>query len=300
MNYESTSYKIFKSCNIIVLFVLVVVMIFPYVNVLALALNDAKDSQFGGITFYPRVFTLNNFQVLLENGDVINATLISIFRVVAGTALALFVQYACAYAFMIRDLKGKTTILIFLIIPMYFSGGLIPQYLLYSQMHMLNNFLVYILPISFSLYNMVIIRSYLYSIPDSLAESARIDGANEFTIMMRIYVPLSMPIIAVLALWTAVGHWNDWTTTLYFVTDRDLYTLQYILMQILREGERVAKLMEEAIRMGIADGMSQQQAVTPAAIRSANIIITTIPIVIVYPFLQKYFVKGITLGAVKE
>lgn len=300
MNHESVSYKIFKSFNIVALFVLVVIMIFPYINVLALAFNDAKDSQLGGITFYPRIFTFDNFKVLLENKEMINATIISVVRVVLGTAFALFVQYACAYAFTIKGLKGKGFILMFLIIPMYFSGGLIPQYLLYSKMHMLNNFLVYILPISFSLYNMVIIRSYLYSIPESLAESARMDGANEFTIMMKIYVPLSMPIIAVLALWTAVSHWNDWTTTLYFVTDRDLYTLQYILMQILREGERVAKLVEEAIRSGMADGMSQQQVVTPAAIRSANIIITTIPIVIVYPFLQKYFVKGITLGAVKE
>ncbi|MBP3961523.1 carbohydrate ABC transporter permease [Paenibacillus lignilyticus] len=300
MSHESNAYKLFKYGNISLLFILVVAMIFPYVNVLAIAFNDPMDSQFGGITFWPRVFTIDNFKVLLQNKDVITATGISVLRVIIGTLIALVVQYMCAYAFTIKDFKGKAVVLMFLMIPMYFNGGLIPQYLLFSKMHMLNSFLVYVLPVSFSLYNMVIIRSYLYSIPGSLAESARIDGANEFIIMFRVYVPLSMPIIAVLALWSAVGHWNDWTTTLYFITDKHLYTLQYILMQILREGERVTKLMEEAIRMGTMGATSSPRQMTPAAIRAANIIITTIPIVIIYPFLQKYFVQGITLGAVKE
>lgn len=299
MKYESVSYKLFKIGNIAALAVIVVVMIFPYANVLAYAFNDAMDSRFGGITFYPRVFTLANFRVLFANDDITLAIVISVLRVVIGTIVALFVQYTCAYAFTLKGIKGRGLILILLIVPMYFSGGLIPTYLLYSKLHLLNSFMVYVLPISFSLYNMVIIRSYLYSIPESLAESARIDGANEFIIMLRIYAPLSLPIIAVLALWTAVGHWNDWTTTLYFITDRKLFTLQYILMQILQEGERIAKLLEESLKRGVDIGSVRQQT-TPAAIRSANIIITTLPIVLVYPFLQKYFVKGITLGAVKE
>jgi putative aldouronate transport system permease protein len=140
----------------------------------------------------------------------------------------------------------------------------------------------------------------LYTIPESLAESARMDGANEFKIMLRVYVPLSMPILAVMALWTAVFHWNDWTTTLYFVTDRNLFTLQYILMQVLKESERMASLFQEAIRSGLVSNVNTQAQVTPEAIRAANIIITTLPIVLVYPFLQKHFVKGVTLGAVKE
>lgn len=280
--------------------VLVMVMIFPYLNVLALAFNDADDSKFGGITFFPRKFSLTNFEILLGSRDVIRATVVSVLRVVIGTAIALFVQYTCAYAFTIREMRGKATVLMFLMIPLYFSGGLIPQYLLFSKLHLLNNFLVYVLPVSFSLYNMVIIRAYLRTIPDSLAESARIDGANEFRILRSIFVPLSMPIIAVLALWSAVGLWNDWTTTLYFVTDKDLYTLQYILMKILRESEQIMKLIEEAMRKGALAGVDSSKLITPAALKSANIIVTTVPIVIVYPFLQKYFVQGITLGAVKE
>lgn len=300
MNHESLTYRIFKVGNASLLVLIVVAMVFPYLNVLAYALNDPMDSQFGGLTFYPRELSLANFEMLLSNSAIIQSTIISVLRVVIGTAFALLIQYTSAYAFTLKGLQGKGILLIFLMIPMYFGGGLIPVYLLYSKMHLLNNFLVYILPVSFSLYNMVIIRSFLYTIPDSLAESARIDGANEFVIMLRIYVPLSMPILAVMALWTAVYHWNDWTTTLYFVTDQKLNTLQYILMQILKEGERMASMFQEAIRAGIASGANTQPQVTPQAIRAANIILTTIPIVIVYPFLQKHFVKGITLGAVKE
>lgn len=297
---KSISSKIFRAINATLLFIIVAVMIFPYLNVLAYAFNDAGDSQFGGITIYPRVFTLENFRVILANSEIIHATIISILRVIVGTLFALIIQYTSAYAFTLKNFKGKTAILMFLMIPMYFGGGLIPTYLLYSKLHMINNFLVYILPVSFSLYNMVIIRSYIYSIPDSLGESAKIDGANDFFVMTKVYVPLSMPILAVMALWTAVGHWNDWTTTLYFVTDRNLYTLQYILMQILKEGERVAKLVEEALIAGRQIDTAAQSRMTPQAIRYANIIITTVPIVIVYPFLQKHFVNGVTLGAVKE
>ncbi|SDX63575.1 carbohydrate ABC transporter permease [Paenibacillus sp. CF384] len=300
MNHESTSYKVFKVANIVFLSVLVFIMVFPFLNVLAYAFNDPLDSQFGGITIYPRVFTFNNFMLLFQNQEVIHALWISLCRVAAGTTLAVLVQYACAYAFTLKDVTGRGALLIFLIIPMYFNGGLIPTYLIYSELHVSNTFWVYILPVSFSLYNMVIIRSYLFTIPDSLGESARIDGANDFTIMTRIYMPLSMPIIAVMTLWTAVYHWNDWTTTLYYVTNHKLFTMQYILMQILKEGERVAKLMEEALMKNITVVSSGQPHITPQAIRSANIIVTSIPILIIYPFLQRFFVKGITLGAVKE
>lgn len=298
MHYESTSYKIFKIINAILLCVIVFIMIFPYLNVLAYAFNDSVDSQLGGITLFPRKFTLDNFRILFQNPDLPNAIIVSILRVSIGTIFALIVQYSCAYAFTLKDLKGKKYFLIFLMIPMYFGGGLIPVYLLYSKMGLINNFLVYVLPVSFSLYNMVIIRTYLYTIPDSLRESAMLDGANELVILAKIYVPMSLPIIAVMALWTAVGYWNDWTTTLYFVTNHKLYTLQYILMRILKEGEDIARMVQESLIQG--RGAVVRARVTPQAIRNAEIIFTTLPIVILYPFLQKYFVKGVTLGAVKE
>lgn len=299
MNYRSTPYTVFKIMNIVLLSILVLAAVFPYVNAIALALNDPVDTMKGGITVFPRVLTFENFKILIRDPLIANAAMISVFRVAIGTTLALIVQFTCAYAFIIKGVKWRNAILMFLMLPMFFGGGLIPIYLLYSRLGLLNNFWVYVLPISFSLYNTVIIRTYLYTIPDSLAESARIDGANEILIMLKIYIPLSMPIIAVIALWAAVGHWNDWTTTLFFVTNRRLFTMQYMLMQILKEGERLAQLFQDAVRMGIMmEGRSQPM--TPQAIRAANIIITTLPIIMIYPFLQKYFVKGIVLGAVKE
>lgn len=300
MSYDSFSYRLFRLFNTGFLIVIVIIMLFPYLNVLAYSLNDGLDSQFGNITIFPRVPTLENFRVLLSDPLISRAFVVSVARVVVGTLFALVVQFSCAYAFTMKGIRGKKFILLFLMFPMYFGGGIIPIYLLYSKLHLLNNFLVYVLPVSFSLYNMVIIRSYLYSIPESMGESAKLDGANEITIMIRIYIPLAKPILAVITLWTAVNHWNDWVTTLYYVTNSKYFTLQFVLMQVLREGERIAQLLRQAIEMGIAIGEQQQAKMTPQALKAAQIILTSLPIVLVYPFLQKYFVKGITLGAVKE
>ncbi|AEE97828.1 carbohydrate ABC transporter permease [Mahella australiensis] len=299
MTYTSTGYKIFKCINIILMIIVAVVMIFPYLNVLANAFNDGLDTAMGGITIFPRKPTLENFRVLLSDNSLTRAAVISVLRVLSGTVVALFVQFTAAYVFTKKDLWGRNGLLMFLIIPMFFNGGLIPQYLLYSKIGLLNNFLVYILPTAFSFYNMIIIRTYLNTIPDSLKESARLDGANEFVILARIILPLSMPIVATITLWTAVAHWNDWTTTLYFVTKTRLYTLQYILMQLLKESERIAKMMQEAQEMGLNVNNVQIRS-TPEAIKAAQVVITTLPIIIVYPFLQKYFIKGVMIGAVKE
>ncbi len=299
MKYDSLSYKVFSVFNTVFLLLISAIMIYPYINVLAYALNDGMDAARGGIGLFPRVFSLENFRVLLNNSEIIRAAGVSVARVVLGTGIALAVQFSCAYAFTKKDLKWKNAILIYLMIPMFFGGGIIPVYLLYSRMNLLNNFLVYILPVGFSLYNMVIMRTFIYTIPESLEESAKLDGANDIIILARIIVPLCLPILATIGLWTAVGHWNDWTTTLYFVTRPRLFTLQYILMQVLKESERIIKLIQEAAEAG-RDMSNVQISVTPRTIQSAQIIVTTIPIVLVYPFLQKYFIKGINLGAVKE
>ncbi len=276
-------------------------MVFPYINVLANALNDGLDAARGGITLYPRVPTFENFRVLLSNSNIAKAAGISVSRLLLGTAFALIVQFSCAYVFTKKTLKWKNVLLIYLMIPMYFGGGLIPVYILYAKIHLLNNFLVYVLPVSFSLYNMVIIRTYLYTIPESLEESAKLDGANDMVVMLRIILPLSKPILATVGLWTAVSHWNDWTTTLYFVpTNSGLYTLQYILMKVLKESESITKLMQEASQNNLSISTNARKTVTPDTVKAAQIIITSLPIILVYPFLQKYFIKGVTLGAVKE
>jgi len=181
------------------------------------------------------------------------------------------------------------------------SGGLIPGYILFSNIGLLNSFWVYVLPGLWNFYNVIIIRSYIQSsISDSIIEAARIDGAYEWTLFSRIVMPLCKPILATIVLWVAVGSWNEWTSTLYYIQNPDLYTLQYKLMQTLKESERLTALLQEAVRNGgDIESIARRMKVTPESIQSAQIIVVTLPIIAVYPFLQKYFVKGITLGSVK-
>lgn len=295
---ESFSRKLFCVFNVVFMLLMCVTILFPYINTLAKSLNDGADTARGGIVLLPRIFTWKNYETVLSDPNIVRAFFISVAVVVLRTLLTLFITFIAAYAMMYRNLLGRNFIMFFFLIPMYFGGGLITQYILYSDLKLLNNFLVYIIPGCFGVYNMIIMRSYLHSIPNSLCEAATIDGANDFTIAFRIMLPLSKPVIATVGLWTAVATWNNWTTTLYFVTKKELFTLQYVLMQVLKEAEKIAAIIKEAAMQGII--LEMELEVTSVAIQSAQLMITTLPIVLVYPFLQKYFIKGTTLGAVKD
>ena len=297
MIYRTRAYRVFTVFNIAFMLIICVVILFPYVNVLAKSLNESKDTMLGGLTVYPRKPTLENYQILLSDPTLIRSLWVSIARVASGTILALLVQYSAAYAFSQRRLVGRTGFLLYLVIPMFFSGGLIPTYILYARISLLNSFWVYILPTAFSMFNMVIIRTYLYTIPDSLTEAAKMEGAGHGRIVLHIMIPLSMPIIATITLWMAVAHWNDWVTTLYFVTKPKLHTLQYILMQMIRETDRIIKMIQYALMEGIES--KANVPTTPEALKAAQVIVTTLPIIMVYPFLQRYFIKGIMIGSVK-
>lgn len=295
---DSVSRKIFYICNIIFFIILSVSVLFPYLNILAKSLNEGKDTALGGITIFPRKFTLENFTMILTDKAFGRAFFVTVCIVLIGTGLQVFVQFSAAYVFTSRKFIGHKVLLYLFMIPMYFGGGLIPQYILYSEMGMLNNYLVYVLPGCFSVYNMIIIRSYLNTIPPSLAESAKVDGANDLKIAFQIIFPLAKPVLATVALWAAVGLWNNWTTTLYFITDKDMYTLQYVLMQVLKEANKVQTILQEAAMRG--ESLDIEVKVTSEAVKSAQLIVSTVPIIITYPFLQKYFIQGITLGAVKD
>lgn len=296
---EPISRKIFNVFNILFMCALVVVMVFPYLNILAKALNNGEDTAMGGITIFPREFTWENFKTVITDSAFPLAAFVSVLRTLAGTLIALVVQFLAAYAFTHKDFYGKNGILMFLMIPMYFGGGLIPCYIYFSNTGLLNNWALYLLPSAFSLYNMIIIRSYMETLPVGLTEAAYLDGANDFQVFTRIITPLCKPILATVALWSAVGHWSDYATTMYYFTDKKKFTLQYLLYQVLKETEKIEKMMQEALMRGDAM-INFDQMVTPESVRCAQIIITTIPIVICYPFLQKYFIQGVTLGAVKD
>ena len=299
MKKESFSRKVFNVFNILFMCALVAVMIFPYLNILAKAFNQGEDTAMGGITIWPRFFTWENFDAVVEDSAFPRAAFVSVVKTVVGTAIAVVVQFLAAYVFTNKELYGKNGLLMFLMIPMYFGGGLIPCYIYFSNTGMLNNWALYLLPGAFSLYNMIIIRSYMETLPESLKDAAYLDGASEFQVLTRIITPLCKPILATVALWSAVGHWSNYTTTMYYFTNKKLYTLQYLLYQVLKETEKIEAMLKEAAMRG-EELIGVQNALTTESIRCAQIIVTTIPIVICYPFLQKYFIQGVTLGAVKD
>lgn len=302
MTKQSVPYRIFYFFNTLFMIVLIIVMLFPYAHTLAKAFNDAADTAMGGLLVIPRKWTLNNFKPLLKDAAVSRGFVISVFSVIGSVIVSLFFDFTAAYAMTKKDLYGRTAIIWFLLIPRYVSGGLIPSFILYSRLGMLNTFWMYVIPGAFSLYNMVIIRTFINStIPSSLRESARLDGASEWRVLMRIIIPLCKPIIATVSLWTAVSAWNNWTVCLYYITRKNLFNLQYLLVQVLKEQDRLQALLQAALETGedITE-LQEKIKVTPDSIQAAQIIITSIPIILVYPFLQKYFIKGVMIGAVKD
>jgi len=298
---EGKAYASFKILNTVIMLCVVLVTLVPYLNVLAKSLNDGTDSMRGGITIFPRVFTMENFKILLNDANMYRAFLVTVAKVIVFVAGSVIVQFMAGYALSRKNLWGLKAVNIYFLIPMYMIGGVIPNYILYSNINLLNSFWVYIFPGLWNFYNVIIIRSYMQSsISDSIIEAARIDGASEWTNFSRIVMPLCKPILATIILWTAVGSWNEWTSTLYYVQNPDLHTLQYKVRQTLKESERITALIQEAIARGEdAQKVAGQMKVTTESMQAAQVIVVTIPIICVYPFLQKHFVKGVTLGAVK-
>lgn len=296
---ESVGYRVFQVFNTLLMIGLAIVFIFPYLNTLAKSLNEAADSARGGLTIYPRVFTIENYRTLFADGDIPIAAIVSVSSVLISVVLSIIVQFGAAYALSKKSFPGKNFFSTLFMIPMFISAGLVPVYVLISKMGLLNNFWVYIVPTLFSFYNVIIIRTFIQStIPASLEESALIDGANELTIFAKMIIPLSKPILATVALWVMVGRWNDWTTPLYYIRKPSLFNLQYIMMQMVKESERLQQLQQAAIESGQAVDSVQMKTSSDGLI-AAQVMVTTIPIICVYPFLQKYFVKGIMIGSVK-
>lgn len=285
--------------NTVFMIFLSIIFIAPYINILAKSFNAAKDTMLGGLTFWPRQWSLDNYSVVLGDKTTWTGFTISVLRVIVSSAVALFVNYMTAYALLKKGLPGKRFIVLFFSIPMFITGGLISEYIWYPKFGVYNTFWVYVFPSAFSFYNMVIIRTYLQGIPESLLESARLDGAGELTILVKIMLPLSMPIVATILLWTAVANWNDWTSTLYFVENQDLFTLQYNMQMAIKQTETVQQMIANALESGRPLGDIDAD-ITAESIQAAQLIVTTLPIIVIYPFLQKYFMSGVMIGSVKE
>jgi len=279
---------------------IMIVTLYPFLNMIALSFNDALDSVMGGIRLWPRVFTLYNYENIFRNPHIVNATVISVLRTVIGSFTNLFACLCLAYALSRKEFILRFAFLKILVFSMYIYSGLIPFFLLMRFLGFLNSFWVYIIPGMVSAFNVIIFRSYIESaIPDSLIESARLDGASEFLVLFRIVCPLSLPVIATVMLWNSVGQWNSWFDAMLFNnTSQHLSTLQYELQKVLQQTIQVQSITDTA--RAAAEMAQRGQTTTPQATRAAMTIVATAPILLVYPFVQKYFIHGLTIGGVKE
>ncbi|GGJ38686.1 carbohydrate ABC transporter permease [Deinococcus roseus] len=277
-----------------VMVLVVIVTLYPFLNVLAVSLNSSSDTVKGGVTIFPREFTLDNYRTIFNFGSIPRAFLTSILRTVIGTVTSLLACSMVAYVLSRKDFMFRNFLSRYLAITMYISGGLIPFFILIRDLHLMNTFTVYILPGLVNVFFIFMIRSFIDGLPYELQESAKLDGANDFTIFWRVILPLCKPVLATAALFIAVGQWNSWFDTYLFNgSNPDLTTLQFELMKILQS----TQTGQDAVNGN--DMAKQMQQVSPESIKMAITMVTTIPILLVYPFLQRYFVAGMTLGAVK-
>lgn len=285
-----TAFTVF---NVVFMIVFVVITLYPVLNTLAISLNDGTDALKGGIYLVPRKFTWKNYTTVLQKNNLMTGVLITVARTVIGTLLALVMNAILAFIVSRPKFLFRKQLSLFWVITMYVNGGLIPTFILYKNLHLTNTFWVYVVPGVIGAFNMLVIRTYMNGLPDSLVESAQLDGAGYTTIFVKIISPLCKPVYATVALFVAVGQWNSWfDAMLYNRMSGEYTTLQYELMKLLSS---VTNQGASAESMKNAVG-----AVTPTSVRAAATIITMLPIICIYPFLQKYFVTGLTLGGVKE
>ncbi len=292
----TTERIIFTTLNTTFLLALGALMIYPLLNTLAISLNDGMDAVRGGIGIWPRVFSLQNYKVVFNMHTIYQAFFMSVLKTVVVVATNLFFTSMLAYALSRKEFIFRRPITLIFVLTMYFDAGLIPNYLLIKDLGMLNSFQAYWVPTIISAFNLIILRTYMKSIPDEIIESARIDGAGEFRTWWQIVMPLCKPTLAVVGLFVAVGSWNSWLDTLLYNSgDPALTTLQYELQKLL------ASSMNAGVNSVAATGSAASggQITTPIALRSAITMVAAIPIMFVYPFLQKHFVSGLMIGSVK-
>jgi len=279
-----------------VLILICIATIYPFLNVLAFSFNESGDSVRGGIHIFPRKFTLNNYMQVFKYDSIWRAFLNSALRTVIGTLLGMLFTSMTAFVLSRKDFVFRRISMLIFSLTMYVSGGLIPSYLLIRNLGLFDNFLVYIIPGIVSVWSIILMRTYMDSLPFSLQESAMIDGASDLYIYYKIILPLCLPSLATIALFYAVGNWNSWFDAYLYTSGKpNLTLLQFELQKILRDTTASA-----GYKPGTTEEMKQKaQQVTPKSLQMAITVIVTVPIILVYPFIQKYFIKGMTVGSVK-
>ncbi|QGQ95185.1 carbohydrate ABC transporter permease [Paenibacillus psychroresistens] len=296
----STEDKILRTFIYIFLLLLGFAAAYPFWNSLVISFNSGLDTSLGGITFWPRQFTLDNYRVVFADDRLLNSFGISVLRTLAGTSLSIFFTGMLGYGLSKKGVAFYKFYMLFFIFTMFFSGGLIPSFVINRSLGLTNSFWIMIIPFIINIWNMIIFRSFFREIPDGLEESAKLDGCSNFGVLFRIIVPISGPVIATLSLFVAVFHWNDWLTATIYINKQGLMPIQSLLQQVLNSN--LAREVLQQATGGNAAAMNQfnnAQTISTKSLSMAIMIVATLPIIVVYPFLQRFFVKGVTVGSLK-
>ncbi|WP_238654018.1 carbohydrate ABC transporter permease [Paenibacillus piscarius] len=281
----------FDLFNNLLMLLICFVTLYPVWYVLVNSFNEGMDAMLGNIYWWPRVFSLDNYRAVFNNNGIMLAMGVTVAKTVVGTVIHVFFTAMVAYALSRQELIGRKWYMIMGTVTLFFGGGLIPTYLLIRDLGLLDSFWVYILPAAFSFYDLIIFMSFFREIPKGLEEAAEIDGANELRIFLQIIIPISMPVIATIALFHGVYQWNDYFAGVIYINNSDLQPIQTYLYRVVAESS--SNQMVSAMAGNI------QKSVTSQSVKLATMVVTTVPIIIVYPFLQKYFVKGMMIGSIK-
>lgn len=288
--------RVFSIINGLVMLICALVCVYPLYYIIIFSVSDPNKIG-SGITLYPKGFSLATYKVILTNPEIYNAMFVSVARTVVGTLVALALCSLLAFLVVQKDMPMRKLIYRFVVASMYLSAGLIPWYLLMTKLGLKNNFLLYILPMALSAFNVVLIKTYIEQLPSSLQEAAELDGAGYFRIYRSIILPLCKPILATIAVFVAVTQWNSWTDNFYLVSDPSLQTLQMVLYRILSEASNIA--LRNMTGAGMGNTAFVTVSVTPQTVKMCITVVVTLPILFVYPFVQKYFTSGIMVGAIK-
>lgn len=272
------------------------VTFYPFWNILVLSLNSADDAVRGGLYLWPRSFSLQSYQEILKDQEILGGIKVTLLRTAIGAPLTVLVISLLAFALSKKDLVGNKLISLFFIFTMYFGGGLIPYYMILKSVHLIDTFAVYIFPNLMNVFFVIIVRSFMQELPAEVEESAKIDGANDFQIYVRVVLPICVPVLVTIGLFSAINQWNAWFDSYVFTYKSELKTLQAVLVKILNQYQT----QEFTSASGQLADSAKRMSVSSETIRMAATMVATLPIVLVYPFLQRYFVKGMTLGAVKS
>jgi len=291
---KSPGNRIFNIVNTIIMIIVIILTLYPFWYSVVGSLNDGLDFAKGGVYVWPREFTLDNYTALFSDIALVKAFGVTFARTVVGTVTHIIFTSMFAYAFSRRNLKFKNFYGVIGLMSMYLSGGLIPYFLLINALGLYDSFWVYIIPWLFSFWDAIIFRNFFSDLPEALIESAKIDGASEWRVFFQIVLPLSKPVVAAIALFTAVGHWNSYYDSMLYTLDSNLQTVQLYILKLIKSTEASLLLQNMSMTTKVT-----RKTVSTTTLQMAAMVAASLPVICIYPFVQKFFIKGMFIGSVK-